>query len=316
MTRNLRAAIYTDTIEALAGVPERFPNVEFKITDDAAEFVAAVRNAEIIYIGRKYSRELLAGARRLKWLHLGGTGINGLLPLSDFAPEIILTNTPGLNAGMIADYVLCTTAMLVWDFPRLLRNQGQRRWERWWVERLEGKTILAIGLGNIGKAVAERARAAGMRVLGVKRTPESFPGVERVVGPEELHAVLPEADVAVLTLPLTEETRGLIGARELDIMKETAYLINVSRGGIVDEVALVEALRAGKIAGAALDVFEQEPLPSDSDLWSLENLIITPHIASWSSDYRARAAEVFCRNLERFLAGEPLSHVIDRQRNY
>ncbi|HBY99277.1 MAG TPA: D-2-hydroxyacid dehydrogenase [Chloroflexi bacterium] len=316
MTSRVTAAVYTDTVTTLSILPDRFPQVDFTITDQAETFAAAARDAEILYIGRKYDRALLASARRLKWLHLGGTGINPLLPLSDFAPETILTHSPGLNAAMIADHILCAIAMLVWDFPHILRNQMQRRWERWGVERLEGKTLLLVGLGSIGRAVAHRAGAAGMRVVGVKRVPGPLAGVERVVGPDQLHGVLPEADFVVLAVPLTPETNKLIAAAALQRMKATAYLVNVSRGAVVDEAALVAALHAGQIAGAALDVFEQEPLPPESELWGFENVIITPHIASWSSDYRARALELFCQNLECYLAGRPMAHLIDRQRAY
>jgi D-2-hydroxyacid dehydrogenase (NADP+) len=173
-----------------------------------------------------------------------------------------------------------------------------------------------IGLGNIGRAVARKATAMGMRVIGVKRSPDSVPGVECVVGPDQLHEILGEADFVVLAMPLTGETWGMIGPREFLTMKETAYLINICRGAVIQEHALIEALKKRRIAGAALDVFENEPLPGDSELWGLENVIISPHISSWSRGYRARAAEVFCTNLERYLSHQPLLHVIDRSREY
>jgi len=311
-----KLAIYTDNVEAQASISHRFPQVRVRITKVAEEFIEAARDAEIIFLSRKYERSMLLGLQHLKWLHLGGTGIDRLRPLSDFDPEIIITHTPGLNAEMIADYVICVILMLVWDFPRLIRNQSGRRWERWEVDRLEGKTLALIGLGNIGRAVALRAMAMGMRVVGVKRSPESVPGVERVVGSEQLHEILSEADFVVLAVPLTGATRGMVGLREFRTMKETAYLINICRGAVVQEHALIAALKEGCIAGAALDVFENEPLPPDSELWGLENVIVSPHISSWSKDYRARSAKVFCINLERYLSHQPLLYVIDRSKEY
>jgi phosphoglycerate dehydrogenase-like enzyme len=316
MEEQPKLAIYTDNVEAQAFISDRFPQVKVRITDRAEEFIEVARDAEIIFLSRKYERSTVLALRHLKWLHLGGTGIDRLRPLSDLDSEIIITHTPGLNAEMIADYVICVTLMLTWDFPRLIRNQLERRWERWLVDRAEDKTLALIGLGNIGRAVARKATAMGMRVIGVKRSPDSVPGVEYVVGPDQLHEILGEADFVVLAVPLTGETWGMIGPREFLTMKETACLINICRGAVVQEQALIEALKKRRIAGAALDVFENEPLPGDSELWGLENVIISPHISSWSRGYRARAAEVFCANLQRYLSHQPLLYVIDRSREY
>lgn len=316
MNQKTKVAIYTDNVQAHAFIPARFPQVEICITDTAQEFRQAAPTAEIVFLARRYERELVLEAVRLKWLHLGGTGIDRLRPLSDLKREIIISHTPGLNADMIADYVMCVVSMSAWDFPRLIRNQLKRQWQRWPVERLADKTLALVGLGNIGRAVAHRAQAMDMRIIGVKRTPVFVPGFEYVVGPGEFHKVLSEADFLVLAVPLTDETAGMIGFQELQAMKDTAYLINVGRGAVVQEDALIVALRQGSIAGAALDVFEQEPLPADNELWRLDNVIISPHMSSWSADYRARAAEVFCVNLERYLSHQPPLHAIDRSRGY
>ncbi len=318
MEKRSKLVIYTDDVgaQAFAFMPSRFLQVEVRITKTAEGFVEATQDAEIVCMARKYTRSMVLGARRLKWLHLGGAGIDRLRPLSDLDPEIIITNTPGLNSEMMADYVICVILMLVWDFPRLIRNQVERRWERWSVERLEDKTLALIGLGNIGQAVARKAKVMGMQVIGVKRSPASLPGIERVVGPDQLQEILSEADFVVLAVPLTTETRGMIGPREFHAMKETAYLINVCRGAVVQERALITALQEGCIAGATLDAFENEPLPPSSELWGLENVIISPHISASSKDYRARVAKAFCINLERYLSHKPLLDVIDRSREY
>lgn len=316
MKERSKLVIYTDNVEAYAFLSRQFPKVEIRIEDTAEGLLEAMQDAEIAFMARKYTRDMVLDARRLKWLHIGGTGIERLQPLSDFDPGIIITHTPGLNAEMMADYVLCVILMLNWNFPRLIRNQSERRWERWAVDRLEGKTLALVGLGNIGQAVAHKATALGMRVVGVKHSPDSVSAAERVVGPDRLHEILAEADFVVLAVPLTRETRGMIGQREFQMMKETAYLINVGRGAVVQEHALIAALKEGCIAGSALDVFENEPLTPSSELWDLDNLIITPHISAWSQDYWQRAAEVFCTNLERYLSYQPLLNVVDRSREY
>lgn len=309
-------AVYTDRIEQYRTIIAQHPDVTFTITDRADEFVRAATHADVLFMAQKYERHMVLNAPRMQWLHVAGTGVDRLRPFDDFRSEVTITHTPSINAAMIADYVICAMGMLAWDVPQILRNQWARRWERWPVSRLATQTLGVVGLGNIGQAVARRAHVMGMRVVGSRRTPKPVAGVERVYAADELHALLGEADYVVLAVPLTSETAGLIGAAELRCMKTSAYLVNVSRGGIVREAALVDALRSSTIAGAALDVFETEPLPEESELWDLDNVILTPHISAWSEDYRIRAREVFAANLQRYLSGRPLRHVIDRSREY
>jgi len=316
MTQVLRLAVYTSDAAVASLITHRFPLLDTRIEDSPAGFIQAAREADIVYLARKYERSMVLGNSCLKWLHLGGTGIDRLLPLRDLAPHVVLTHTPGLNPAMMADFTLCAMLMLVWDFPRLMKNQLARRWERWQVDRMTAKTVVVVGLGNIGRAVAARSRALGMRVLGVKRSPHPVPDVDRVVGQEDLLEFLGQADFVVLAVPLTSRTRGLIGPSEIRAMKKTAFLINVSRGAVVQEPALVEALREGRIAGAALDVFDSEPLPVDNELWCLPNVILSPHISGMSKDYQQRADDLFCTNLERYLSQRPLLHLIDRSIEY
>jgi phosphoglycerate dehydrogenase-like enzyme len=284
--------------------------LQVQIAQTADDFITAAREAEIIFLARKFERTMLMNTPRLKWLHIGGTGVDRLLPLTDF-DHISITYTPGLNAAMVADYVMCVMLMLTWNFPRLHRNQNQRYWERWSSERLEGKKICLLGVGNIGGRVAIKAHALGMRVIGVKRSIAPVANVERVVSPKHLAEVLVEADYVVLAMPLTNETRGRIDNAELELMKKTAYLVNVGRGALIQERALIAALRERRIAGAALDVFETEPLPPENELWTLDNVILTPHISSWSCDYHACGTDVFCTNLKRYLSHQPLLQVVD-----
>ena len=183
-------------------------------------------------------------------------------------------------------------------------------------EELIGKTLAVIGLGRIGKGVARRARAMGMRVIGTSRLGAPVADADAVFPAEHLHAVLEQADFVALTVPLTPATVHVIDQKALEAMRPTAYLINVSRGRVVDEKALVEALRSGRIAGAALDVFEEEPLPADSPLWGFENVILTPHVGGDLKGFTDRSARLFCENIGRYLDGEALINQVDLVRGY
>lgn len=311
-----KLVVYTGAPEQVAQLADRFPDVDVRLTTSEAEFSAEAHDADVVFMARKYARDMVLLPQNLKWLHVGGTGVDRLRPFSDFAPDTVITHTPGISAEMIADYVICAIGMLTWDAPRMLRNQRQHTWERWPVSRIAGRTLALIGLGNIGQAVARRATAMDMHVIGIRRSPEPVPHVAQVAGPAGLHTTLRGADYVVVAVPLTAATAGMLGEPEFRAMKASAYLINVGRGNVVQERALVAALRNGRIAGAALDVFATEPLPDDHPLWAMDNVIVSPHIAAWSPDYAARAVEVFAANLARYLAGEPLRHVVDRMREY
>lgn len=310
-------AIYTDEVTSpFMAIPDRFPQVDVHFATTASEFTEVASDADVVFMARKYERDLVLNAPKLKWLHVGGTGVDRLRPFNDLDPRIVITHTPGLNAGMMADYVACVVSMLTWNFARIIRNQSVRRWERWPVARLQGKTLALVGLGSIGRAVALKTGCMGLRVTGAKRQPEAVSGVERVVGPDQLHEILSEADFVVVAVPLTSATSGMIGMPQFNVMKETAYLINIARGAVVEEEPLILALQQGHIAGAALDVFEEEPLPPSSPLWDLDNVILSPHISSWSTDYQERAVTLFCTELARYITGQRLTHVIDRSQEY
>lgn len=310
--------IYVDDqgLPAYEAVASRHSQVETRFARTPEQFQQDAPEADLICTARSYPRSAILSAKRARWLHVGGTGVDRLAPFADLNPWMVISNTPALNAEMMADWVICTLLMLVWDFPRLLRNQTARCWERWTVERVEGKTLVLVGLGNIAQPVIRRATAMGLRLVGVRRRPKPVEGVECVFGTERLNEALHQADFVLLAIPLTEQTQGLIGQDQFEAMKRTAYLINIGRGNVVQEPALVAALQEGKLAGAALDVFATEPLPSESALWTMPNVIISPHLSSWSTDYRERAAEVFAENLDRYITGKPLLHVIDREAGY
>lgn len=309
----ITVAVWTDDAEAHAFIARDHPQLDLRVTTERSDFAVAVRNADIVYLGRRHDRSFLDGAARLRWLHVAATGVDQLGDLSSLGPEVTVSNMPGLNGGMMADYCLCALMMMTWNMPLLFEQQRQGRWQGRKSERLEGKTLLILGLGNVGRALVGRARAAGLEVIGLRRSNTPTPGVSRVYPPGALHEALAGADYVACALPATAATRGLLDRAAFAAMKPSAYLVNVGRGAVIDESALIEALAVGEIAGATLDVVAQEPLPADSPLWSAERIILTPHVSGFSADYRARAARIFAANLERFLSGHPPENVVARR---
>lgn len=301
----------------LAQIRAVAPGARIIQTVDRARVLELAPEVHVI-VGWNLPQEAVARARGLRWIHSTAAGVDQLLHPEVLSRDILLTGSSGIHATSISEHVLALALAHSRRLPQAIRNQGARRWDRhstigW---EIAGQTMGILGLGAIGQALAARAAALGMRVIGTKRSPTALPGVDRVWGPEGLDEVLSASDVLVIILPLTAETRGLIGARALGQMKPTAYLINVARGAIVQEAALIEALSAGRLAGAGLDVFEREPLPQDSPLYGMEQVIITPHVSGAVPAYYDRAIPLFCENLRRYLAGEPLLNVVDKVRGY
>jgi len=294
---------------------ERLPKVDLLATDAEDAFFAHIGDAEILLAWR-FPIEALAKARRLRWLQLTSAGVEHLLPARDLLSRVLVTNASGIHAEPMADYTFGVMVMLHWGFPRLFRNQQARRWESQSTAPLAGGVLGVVGLGAIGGEIARRAPAFGLDVIGVKRHPTPVTGVRRVVGPDRLHEVLPGCDFVVLVVPQTAETRELIGERELRAMKPTSFLINLARGSVVDEAALLRALRERWIAGAALDVFTREPLPPEHPFWGMENVILTPHISGEPDEYARRVVDVFAENYRRWTAGDPLRNTVDLERGY
>lgn len=294
------------------------PEAEVEQTTDRARVVDLAPEVDVI-VGWNVSREAVQRAGRLRWIHSTAAGVDQLLHPEILERDIILTTSSGIHAESITEHVLALMLAFARRLHVAIRNQLAHRWDRPSTvgRELRGKTVGILGLGHIGREVAARAVALGMRVIGTKHTPEPVLHADRVLGPEGLDEVLRGADYLVITLPLTSETRGLIGPRELGVMKPSAYLINVARGAIVQEAALIEALRQGRLAGAGLDVFEREPLPQDSPLYEMEQVILTPHVSGGGgTGYYDRAIPLFCENLRRYLTGEPLVNVVDKRRGY
>lgn len=260
---------------------------------------------------------MLAAAPALLWQHTPSAGVNHILTSSFLEQDIILTNGAGVHAIPIAEFVL---AFMLYHAKHLRRLQGLQAEHHWntglELQELMDATILIIGAGGIGQEIAKRATAFGMRVWGSRRSPQPLAGFERVVGTQEWRSLLPEADYVVIATPLTPETKGMVDAAALRSMCASAYLINIARGAVVEEAALLTALSQGWIAGAGIDTFDTEPLPPDSPFWSLPNVFVTPHCSAVSPQVQQRSVELFLDNLQRYQTGMPLRNVVDRKAGY
>jgi len=270
--------------------------------------------------------DLRQKAKKLKWLHLWSAGVDHVAATGILDSPLIVTTSSGIHAVPIAEYVFGSMLMFSHRFHQAMRQQMAVEWKRYSQGELRDKTLGIVGYGHIGREIGRLARALGMRVVAISRSGvmHKGPGAEAgepedpalFWGQERLIDLLKVSDFVVLAVPLTGETEGLIGEAELRAMKPTAYLVNISRGKVVDESALIRALKEGWISGAGLDVFQVEPLPRESELWGLPNAILTPHIAGTSDPYDRRATELFCENLRRYLGGLPLLNVVDKARGY
>lgn len=279
-----------------------------------SELEAALERAEIL-LGRP-TEENLAKAARLKWIQLPSAGANSYV--GRIPAHILLTSANGVYGVPASEHVFALMLAVARAIPQYVRNQAEPRWDREgsFVE-LYGSTCGVLGLGDIGLAVAERARAFGMRVIGSRRTKGNPPpGLEEVFAPGDLERMLAQCDFVVNTLPETPATRGLLDRSKLRAMKQGAVVVNVGRGTTIDEAALVEALQDGHLGGAGLDVFEEEPLPGASALWSMPNVIITPHVGGSSPRGDERVAELFLDNLRRYREGRTLRNLVDRELGY
>jgi phosphoglycerate dehydrogenase-like enzyme len=277
-----------------------------------------------IYVGFWARPEQFREARKLRWVHATAAGVSQLLHPEFVASDVVLTNARGVNAIPIGDHTLAVILAFSRHLMSAWRHQREHRWaqQQIWDEsprprELAGQRLLLIGLGALGREIAARARAFGMRILAVTRSgqdPENL--ADEIFAAGRLDDALGEADFVVLAAPETPETHHLIDARRLRLMKPTACLVNVARGTLVDEAALVETLRAGRLAGAALDVTEREPLAADSPLWEMKNVLITPHVANASERLWERQEAILVENLERWFGGRELINVVDKSRGY
>jgi phosphoglycerate dehydrogenase-like enzyme len=263
-------------------------------------------------------RAALASCREVRWIHSRAAGVDNLLFPEIERSEVLLTNGRGIFSASLGEFVLAAILYFAKDLRRMVRNQMAERWEPFDIEEIDGQTVGIVGYGDIGHAVASRVKPLGMRVLATKRHPPASadPLVEHFYRPEERGEMMAGCDYIVATAPLTAETRHMIGEAEFAVMKPSAVVINVGRGAVIDEAALVSALAAKRIKGAALDVFEHEPLPSGHPLYKLENVLLSPHCADHTADWQDQAMRFFLEQYQRFQKGEPLRNVVDKRLGY
>jgi phosphoglycerate dehydrogenase-like enzyme len=300
-----------------------FPQTEVLYSAKKRDDEETLRGADVM-IGWSLSPDQLRAAKSLRWIYSITAAIDQFLYPELIASGITLTNAGRVHGPVVAEHAIAMLLALAKRLPSAVRYQQRRNWamEAIWKEQprpreVRGANLLVIGLGSIGAEVASMAVALKMHVIGVREHPErGTAGAHEAVGYDSLDSAITRADFVVLAAPLTPRTRHLIDARRLQFFKPTAFLINVSRGALVDEAALVKALRDRKIAGAALDVFEKEPLSRWSPLWKMPQVLITPHTAFLTENVWQRHYEVFTANLRRYLAGQPLESVVDLKRGY
>ncbi|HEY8418159.1 MAG TPA: D-2-hydroxyacid dehydrogenase [Limnochordales bacterium] len=304
-----RVRIVRDRVRA------RFPDLTVHTASTPAEAEAVIDRVEIV-AGWAFPSPLLAKAGRLRWFHKLAAGVDDVVLSGALPAGVMLTRTDGrVFAGRMAEYVIAYILAFCQGIRRSLAQQQARRWRPFLTRTAAGSTVGVAGVGDIGREVARKAAALGMRVVGWRRSPGAVEGVERMYsGRDQFHEFLGEADFVVIVLPLTPATRGLFDAAAFNAMRPGAYLINVGRGAVVDEQALLDALRSGRLAGAALDVFAQEPLPADHPLWEMENVYVTPHISGLALP--EEVCEPFLDNLDRYLRGEPLEKQVVLELGY
>jgi phosphoglycerate dehydrogenase-like enzyme len=284
------------------------------------DFGAELSRADAIlswWRGRDALDPVLAAAPHVRWIHASAAGLDHLVSPALAASSAIMTNSRGVYGEALGEYVVAAMLYFVKNLARLRDAQARRAWDPFEGERLAGKVLGIVGYGDIGAAIAQRATAMGMQVLAYRRRPElsaGDPNVARLVS--QLRDAIAPADFVALATPLTPETRHFFGAEQLSWMRATAVLINVGRGPAIDEPALIDALQRGAIRGAALDVFETEPLPPTHPFWAMPQVLLSPHSADRVDGWLDRTMELFLANLDRFVRGEPLANVVDPRRGY
>jgi phosphoglycerate dehydrogenase-like enzyme len=291
---------------------------------EEARWRALLASASILFdFDPTHRDDLPELAPRVRWIQATSAGIGQLVRRMDYGrrmPNTVFTTASGVHARPLSEFVLLAMLAHVRGFLEMTRKQRARRWERFAGTDLQGRTVLVVGHGAIGSEVGRLARIFGMRVLGIKRRPDGIdPGsvhADELHGPGKLDDLLPRADFVVLASPHTDDTEGMIGTVQLSALRPGAALVNVGRGALVDEAALVSALESGHLGGAYLDVFAEEPLPEDNPLWTLPNVLVSPHSGSTSDRENARIVDLFCENLRRRREGHPLLNVLDLDRLY
>ena len=299
---------------------DHFPPIQ-RTPEQSDEWSRLLAQAEVMLdVDQPSTTDFLQRAPNVRWIQTSSSGIGEWIRrLGLVESPVVVTNAAGLHARPLAEYVVFAMLYFARKWPRMVAEQRAHHWERCAIDTLNGKTLAIIGLGQVGRTVAHFAKPFDVRVIGIRRSGSDSgadSGVDQVYRPDQLDDLLRQADFFVLSVPHTRETVGLIGARELALLKPGAVLVNIARGSIIDEPALIDSLRSGHLGGAALDVVSHEPLAEDSPLWDMPNVIITPHSMSTACDENERLTDLFCDNLRRYLSGEPLRNQFDKVRGY
>lgn len=307
--------------EKVKELKEAAPGARVDCATERAEVLERIPAAEA-YVPGPWDEEVFAAAKRLQWVHFRSAGVFRRMFPALVDSDVRVTNSAGVFAVPMAEHALALMLALSRGLQHCARAGGDEAWARAGaavrgnLRELNGSTLGVLGYGGVGRAAAARARCLGMRVLAVRRHPAADDCAEAVWGPHRLHDLLAEADYLLVSCALTEKTRGMIGEREIGIMKPDAVLVNVARGAVVDEPALIQALRDGRLGAAGLDVTEVEPLPADSPLWEMQNVIVTPHVSGGSPETGRRLHELLVENVRRYAAGEPLRNRVDKSTGY
>ncbi len=293
------------------------------VGDSVRDFANSAEDAEVIFNwsgSLTLLKDVFSMSHQLRWIHSRSAGLEQTLFSELVESEVMLTNGSGVFSPSLGEFVVAAILYFAKDFRRMIRNQMAGLWEQFDVSMISGRTLGIVGYGSIGREIATRVRALGMKVLALRRTifqaDTDDQLIDQMYGPDGLLMMLSRCDYIVTTLPLTDRTRGLIAAAELAIMKKNAVVINVGRGPTIDERALITALAENRIRGAALDVFDQEPLPQGHPFYSLENVLLSPHCADHTPDWHENAMRFFLAQLERFRRGEDLLNIVDKKRGY
>ncbi len=316
-----KVLIHSDQPELALGVLKTtHPDLSPEVCTDYSSLQTCVNhfNPEVVFTCRfssdEFPRAILIEHESVKWVSNAGSGVNHLLPWDK--SKITVTNTAGVAADMMAEYALGVMLYFSLDIPGLQQDQHNHRWRYRTVNPVYGKTLLILGLGKTGQAMAKKAKALDMTVIGVRARVKATEHVDEIYSTDQLHSAFAQADFTLVCMPLLKSTEGMIGVDEFASMKPGAILIDVSRGGIVQQKALINALDNGLLGGAGLDVFETEPLPGDNPLWDYSNVLISPHCSSVYEGWEKRSAEMFAANLTRWRNSERLLNVVDPGRGY
>src|ERR1044071_3378422 len=323
MENNTVLVLADPTEPQLAMLEKLPPTTDIAVGNALEAFERAAPEADVICnwsLSGDILRQVFRLCPRVQWVHSRAAGLDNVLFPELVESPVPLTNGSGVFSPSLGEFALAAILYFAKDLRRMIRNQEAGRWEPFDITEITGQTVGIVGYGDIGRAVATRLRPMGMRVLGMKRHGSPIynvdPPVSHIYTPDGLHEMLPLCDYIVVAAPLTAETKGMIGEGAFASMKRDAVVINVGRGPVIDEAAMVQALRDNRIKGAALDVFDREPLPEGHPLYSLQNVLLSPHCADHTIDWMDRAMQFFLEQFERFRKGEPLLNIVDKKLGY